>query len=182
MKKILFALLCAGILVGCIPRYIENDVSNVLQPSTLRNSFNTPVPNLKEKSKCGQTDAFINITNNEKTNIDITLARGRYINSQKATDMLIEYLKDGYRQCRILTNPTSTKVIAISFQKLDGYSSFNSGATLRINVSIPEKNIIIPFSISQSTLELHNAVAYAIHDITWQIINDPVIQDYITCR
>jgi hypothetical protein len=182
MKNILFALLCAGILVGCIPRHIDNDVSVVLQPATLRNSFNTQIPNLKERSKCGQADISVNIINIEKTNIDITLARGRYINSQKTTDMLVEYLKDGYRQCRILSNPNSPKVIAISFLKLDGYSSFSSGATLQINVSLPEKNTVIPFMISQSTLELHNAVAYTIHDITWQIINDPIIQDYITCR
>lgn len=47
---------------------------------------------------------------------------------------------------------------------------------------LPEKNFIKIYSHSDSTPNgPHMAVAYTIHEITWQIINDPFLQDYILC-
>jgi hypothetical protein len=82
----------------------------------------------------------------------------------------------------VITRADSNKTIEISFQSIEGYISFNSGTTLKINVNIPEKNTTIPFVITQSAIDLHKAVVYAIHDISWQIVNDPTIQDYILCK
>lgn len=182
MKRLLIVSLCFVFLVGCFPRNMKDDLSNALQPATLRYSFNTQPPNLKEQNKCNTAEVSIIIINAEKRSTDVSIARGWYINSQTITGMMVDYLKDAYRQCRILHNQESGKVIALSFQKIEGYIRFNSGATLQINVTIPEKNITIPFVITQTTMDLHNAVAYAIHDVSWQIINDPTIQDYILCR
>jgi len=182
MKNIIIMLLCVSLLSGCLPRSMNQYVYDELQPATLRSSFNTQPPDFKKTNRCKTADVTVSIINAEKRNFDINIARRWHLNSQEITAMTVEYLKDAYRQCRALPTADSKKVLEISFQDVKGYISFNSGATLRINVAIPEKNMTIPFVISQSSIDLHKAVVYAIHDITWQIVNDPTIQDYILCR
>jgi len=182
MRKMIIILLCVMFIAGCFPRSMNKYVSQELQPATLRYSFNTQPPNFKQINNCKNSDVTINVLNAEKKNFDITIARGWYLNSQELSDMTVEYLKDAYRQCRVITRADSNKTIEISFQSIEGYISFNSGTTLKINVNIPEKNTTIPFVITQSAIDLHKAVVYAIHDISWQIVNDPTIQDYILCK
>lgn len=182
MKTLIIMFFCFLFLVGCFPRSMNQYVYDELQPATLRHSFNTQPPNFKKMSQCKTAEIAISIINAEKRNFDISIARGWHLNSQELTAMTVEYLKDAYRQCRVLSTKDANKVLEISFQDVTGYISYNSGATLRMNVAIPEKNMTIPFVVSQSSIDLHKAVVYAIHDITWQIVNDPTIQDYILCK
>lgn len=80
MKRLLIVSLCFLFLLGCFPRNMNKDVSNALQPATLRYSFNTQPPNLKEKNKCNTAEVSINIINVENRRVDISIARGWYIN------------------------------------------------------------------------------------------------------
>ncbi|OPY86506.1 MAG: hypothetical protein A4E71_01552 [Smithella sp. PtaU1.Bin162] len=183
-----FLLFFIFIFFGCTNPQTVNikpDIDKVLQPATLRSSFNTNPPNLKSLTNC--TNTQINIINENKTNENIVLAPGKvhpgwHVNTSEIAAQLTEYLKDAVRQCRLTQDQTSKKIIAISLQKIDGYAGFGSSATLYVNVRIPEKNITIPLVITQNTFELPNAVAYSIHAMTWQIINDPVIQDHMLCK
>jgi hypothetical protein len=177
-------------LFGCgIKRQytLENDLPNALQPSTLRQVFNTQPVNLKELSKCN-APVTVKIINSEIINEDVNFIPRRpfnpgwAINPYVISNHITEYLGDAYRQCRIQSDSNSNKIISISMVKIDGYYSFNSGVTMKINVMLPEKNITVPITAAQSALDIYTAFAYTIHDISWQIVNDPTIQDYITCR
>ena len=190
MKKILIMILCVTFLLGCARWSFNKDISNGLQPASLRSSFNTQPVNFKDLSKCTTADVLVNIVNVEKNNSDTNIVWGSMvgwsINPQIMTDQIIAYMENSYKQCRVFTNKTSPKTIQVSIKSIEGFPNgafkFTSNAVLKLNVSIPEKNYTETFTANQSTGDLYMAVVYAIHDITWQIINDPVIQDYIVCR
>ena len=191
MKKIFIMLFCVVFLFGCAARWtLKTSISTALQPASLRSSFNTQPVNYKGLSKCVVPDVSINLVNVEKNNKEINIVSGSVvgwsINPQAITDQIVAYMENSYKQCRVFTNKTSPKTINISIKSIEGFPNgafkFTSNATLKLNVSIPEKNYTETFTADQSSGDLYMAVVYAIHDITWQIINDPVIQDYILCR
>ena len=190
MKRLLIISMCFVFLMGCARWSFNRDISNGLQPASLRSSFNTQATNIKELSKCTTPDISINIVNVEKNNNDTNIVWGSLvgwsINPQMMTDQIIAYMENSYKQCRVYASKSSTKTIHISINKIEGFPNgafkFTSNATLKVNVSIPEKKYTEIFTANQSTGDLYMAVVYAIHDISWQIINDPIIQDYIACR
>lgn len=191
MRRLLILLACIAFFIGCGPKYqdtLKSDIQKALQPSSLRYAFNTQPINLKDASRCKPDSFSVNIRNVEKVNQDIyfipwrPFLPGWYINPHDVAGHITEYLSEAYRQCRVPTNNNSTKIITISAQILEGYYGWNSWITIKTTVNIPEKNIIIPITATQTTLNMYDAVAYTIHDISWQIVNDPTIQDYILCR
>jgi hypothetical protein len=193
MKKILIMLFCVSFLLGCAAqRHFKTDIANALQPASLRSSFNTQSTNFKELSKCATPDVSINLVNAEKNNDNINAVPGAVvslswkINPHELIDQIIAYMENSYRQCRVINSVSSPKTIQISLKKLEGFPTgafkFNSNANLQLTVYIPEKKHAETFTSIQSSGDLYMAVVYSIHDITWQIINDPVIQDYILCR
>jgi hypothetical protein len=192
MKRLLILTICFALLLfGCGPKRqetLKTDISNALQPASLRYTFNTQPINLKERSQCNPADISVNIINAEKTKKDINIIPWRPfnpgwdINPYEIAGHVTAYLTDAYRQCRVPVNPNSKKTILVSIWDINGYYSFNSGITMKVIINIPEKNLTVPLSVSQSAPDMYNAVAYAIHDVSWQIINDPSIQDYILCR
>lgn len=190
MKRLLIISMCFVFLIGCARFTFKRDISYGLEPSTLRASFDTRPVNLKELSKCAGTDLSVNIVNVENNNNETNIVRGSVvgwsINPRATTDQIVSYIENAYKLCRVYSSKTSPKTINISIEKIEGYPNgafkFMSNAVLKVKISIPEKHYIETFTANQSTGDLYMAVAYSIHDISWQIINDPIIQDYITCR
>ena len=129
---------------------------------------------------------FVNIVNIETSTEDFNIVPRRQgtfkVNAKEISGHVAEYLIDAYRQCRINQSDNSNKIINISLKSLDGWYSFNSGATLKLSVSLPEKNQTLSFTTQQSAIDIQRAVAYAIHVISWDIVRDPTIQDYVLCK
>lgn len=190
MKRLLIISMCFVFLIGCARFTFKRDISYGLEPSSLRTSFNTRPVNLKELSKCAATDLSVNIVNGEKNNNDTNIVWGSVvgwsINPRSMTDQIVSYMENSYKQCRVYPNKTSPKTISISIEKIEGFPNgaykFTSNAMLKVKINVPEKNYTEIFTANQSTGDLYMAVVYSIHDITWQVINDPIIQDYIICR
>jgi hypothetical protein len=189
MKKILLVVFCVVLLFGCgqTARGLKQNIAFELQPSALRQSFGVQPQNLQEKSKCDK-DFSVNVVNTETNNRDINIVPSAVfsaswlINPQELSGQIVDYVKDAYKQSRVPVSPTSKKIINISIKKIEVASSFTSAAVLELNITLPEKQTTEKFSSLQSTGDVHRAVIYTIHDISWQIVNDPVIQDYLLCR
>lgn len=181
MKKILLVVFCFAFLAGCASRNLKQNITNDLQPSSLRYSFGIQPINLKAQSKCQATDVLVLNAEQRTEDIDVGYA-GWDINPQELTGQIVDYIKDAYRQSRIPIGPDSKKRINVSLKRINVISHFNSTATLELLVALPEKQTTERFSAVQSTGDIHRAIVYAIHDISWQIVNDPIIQDYILCR
>jgi len=194
MKKVSLFACCTLItlmLIGCgAQRTFKEDVARSMRPAEVRFLFGTQPPNLKDKSKC-TAGLTVNIVNVEAVNKDVNIVPGAVYspswlqNPRELTGYVINFLEENYRQCRVLANPQSRKTLNISIKKVEGIPNsafkFNSTANLEINVFLPEKNQTTTFYASQSSGDLYWALVYAVHDISWQIINDPIIQDYILC-
>lgn len=202
MKRLFIFVICVFLLSACAarpPRDFKQEIAASLQPAQLRYSFGVKPENFKELSKCGSSEVSIRFVNTEKRNENMIIMgerwcaygdnagrmrNGCFLNPREVTDQIIEYLKESYRQCRVSVNANSLKVINLSFpiQQNTYINDYNSSVVMKVNVHIPELNKSFTITTTQASFELHNAVAYAIHDMSWQIINDPTIQDYILCR
>jgi hypothetical protein len=69
------------------------------------------------------------------------------------------------------------------FSRFDSLSNWVSEGYAKIELIIPEKNFSKFYEGREDTGSLlWVALVYAIHGVTRQIIDDPVIQDYILCR
>ncbi len=192
MKKLSLFVLCIVMLAGCgAQRTFKEDVNRSMRPSEVRYLFGTQPPNLKEKAKCAD-EVAVNLVNAETADKDVNIVPGAVYspswlqNPRELTGHIVNFLGDNYRQCRVLNNPQSKKTLRISIRKVEGIPNsafkFNSTANLELDVFLPEKQQTFTFYASQSSGDLYWALVYAVHDATWQVINDPVIQDYILCR
>ncbi len=190
MKRILILFVCIVVLAGCAGQRFKSDLTNALQPAALRTHFNTQPANLKEPSKC--VDLSVALVNVEKIDENINAVPGAVlspswkINPKELTGQIIKYMENSYKQCRVPTNPSSNKIIHISIKEITGWPTgifrFVSYSHLQLLVYVPEINYRETYTSKQSSPYLHDAMAQSIHDVSWQIINDPTIQDYILCR
>ena len=113
--------------------------------------------------------------------------RKRLIKPKELMDVVSLYLKNGFEKSRIKVDDQSTKVIQLKMVELQWSSTFRLGGFFKTELIIPEKNFSKSYEdwgytgidYSGTFFKPH---AYAIHSVTRQIIDDPVIQDYILCR
>lgn len=175
---------------GCAGSRFKTDLKNTLHPESLRLIYNTQPINFKELSKCD--DLSVRFVNAETRDADMNIVPGAIfspswnINPRELTDDIIKYMEKSYRQCRVLPSKSSRKEIHLSLNEITGWPTgifrFTSYSRLQINVFIPELNFKETYTLDRSSGYLYDAMAYSIHEFTWQIINDPVVQDYILCR
>lgn len=160
-----------------------------LKPVELNEIYKTKVPNLAAISKCSSPPS-IKITNAESSKKDFTFyVVWPSINWQLTPNILIDnvvlYMNDAFTQCGIKVNQNSTKVIHVSLDKAESNLPFMavvSTTVTQLKIVIPEINYTKRYEHSESTPRGPvMGVAYNIHAITWQMINDPVIQDYLLC-
>lgn len=160
-----------------------------LKPGELNNIYKTKVPNLAAINKCSSPPS-IKITNAEASDKAFTFhIVWPSFNWQLTPNILIEsvvlYMNNAFSQCGIKVNQNSAKVIHVSLDKVESNIPFMSWVTTtntQLKIVIPEINYTKRYVHSEVTpLGAVMGVVYNIHAITWQMINDPVIQDYLLC-
>lgn len=158
-----------------------------LQPNELIKIHNTMTPNLAERSKCSSPPSVL-IVNTETSDQDYTIyiwwPTEVYITPKTLMDDVVIYMSDAFNRTGIKTDQTSTKVIQVSMEKIgNSYSFLNYSAEAQLKIILPEKKYTMVYGHSDTTPKgLPIATAYTIHAITWKVINDPFVQDYILCR
>lgn len=179
---LLFAIL---FITSCAPYYITNDVADQLQPSVLYTAFNTQPLKLKYRSKCSHAPS-VNIINIETINEYRLFEHygGTLINPKELTNSIVSYMKDAFEKCGVQNNDNSSKIIEVA---IDGAAlkiqTFSNGAAIQLKINVPEIHYTEVYKTEDSTPKgFHTAMAYAIHVAIWQVIHDPVIQDYIQCN
>lgn len=171
---------------------INSHIAKQVDPATLRAKFNTQPINLKSQSKCKE-DVSVSIVNAEKRTEDFVVNQegsiikdSIVIDPQELTGQIVSYMEDALKRCRVKIDPKSQKVIYVSFKNLviTKDSTFRK-SHLEMDIGIPEKQYIQAFSASQQENGLNasftRTTASNIHILTWDVIQDPIIQDYILC-
>jgi hypothetical protein len=170
---------------------MTQNIIEYLQPAELYESYRVKPVNLKGQSKC-PTPPTVNIVNEETREDDYVYLNyneyKRTINRRKLMNAVVEYLKDGFQKSNIIIDPNSSKIIKVSLSDAKASSADATGwvwnADIKIKVDIPEINYS---SIFEAKDRAHmgadmRAMAYASHVLSRQIIDDPLIQDYILCK
>ena len=67
----------------------------------------------------------------------------------------------------------------IDFKAIAGFWSF--GSYFKMGLIIPETEFNKSYEAKDNSGHGYTAAAYAIHTVTRQIIDDPIIQDYLLC-
>jgi hypothetical protein len=188
MSKKIFTLILACFLLSSCALHWTQKISDQLENSKdIYYSYNTKPINFKPDNKCESLS--LKIINNEKRNEDINVGdidfRYYSINPKILTDNIVSYINNAYNKCNVTIKDDSTKSIYISIKKAElQMGTFNRGAALELNVSIPDIQYNRSYSASTGTggMRAALAMAYAIHEVTWQIIQDPVTKNYILCE
>jgi hypothetical protein len=93
-------------------------------------------------------------------------------------------MKDAFEKCGVNNDDDSLKIIEVA---IDGAAlkigAWSFGAAIQLKINIPEIHYTEVYIAEDWTPKsFHAAMAYSIHIAIWQIIHDPVIQDYIQCK
>lgn len=192
MRKILYRTLplCFAVLVlfastGCTVR-MTKEISERLNTSELNKSFNVTPSDLSLKSKC-QKPPTVKIVNFESRIEDYEAmdngpATG-VINPKEMMDAVVLYLGDGYKQSHIIVDDQSAKVLKmrmIDLKATAGMWSF--GSHFKTELVIPETGLTKSYESNEVSMIAYTANANAIHVAIRQIIDDPLIQNYILCN
>ena len=94
------------------------------------------------------------------------------------------YLKKGFEKSHSKVDDQSTKVLQLKMVDLKStVGMWTYGCYIKIKLTIPKKNSSKIYEAKEDyNQSAATGLAYAIHGVTRQIIDDPVIQDYILCR
>lgn len=191
--KILLGLSLLCFLFGFTPNNNTKDTSDTkdiagaLNPSILREVYRTVPQDLSSLSKCPMPPTLL-IINNETRNDDYLIHQKWgskwHIKRGELNGHIVDYMKEAFEQCKIKTDLRSSKNIYVSFKDVDYMqSNWNKGVNLNIKVDIPDIEYTTTYELEEwSGTQWEVIMAYAIHQITWQMIADPVVQNYLLCK
>ena len=190
MKKISLFVIVAAVtmitLMGCSMHWTKG-INEELKPAELYVSYGVKPANLKALSRC-PLPPTINIVNVETREENYFFFSGYdSINPKELTSVIVEYLKYGFEESQIKVDSNSSKTIYVSFKDINGLPVWLSlkfvEGNIKMKVDIPEtKYSNIYEAKDKALISVSKALAYAAHGVTRQIIDDPVIQDYILCK
>lgn len=191
MRKYLTVVLAIMMiaLVGCTLHQTKA-ISDRLQVGDLYDLSEVRPLNLKARSKCPLPPA-INIINVEKREEEIVIFHGggllpRIVNPKELTTAVVEYLQYGFEKSQIKIDNNSSKIIQISLENAEYINTLGflgGGSVIKMKVEIPEIKYSESYQAKDYTMAgIPECMAYAAHIVTRQIIDDPVIQDYILCK
>lgn len=188
---VVITLIIFAISLSACAVHMTKETGEELNPAVLNAAFNTQSTNLANYSKCASQPA-VRIINAETNNNDLVIglidnmeSRPYIIKPKELNDFIVEYFKDAYSKNMIKSDNNSTKKIEISIAKAKILRTlFGRGAAVTLKVSLPEIKKDYEFSSEQWTgwADPYRALAYAIHETVWKVINDKSIQDYILCK
>lgn len=195
MKRSIISGIClvgfVFMLSSCAHHNGSKDVAKYLDPSELYPMYNTKVIDLKSQSKCSSPPS-VKLVNAETRNEDLLVAAGgihkHYIKPKGLISPIVDYMGDALGRCQIKDDGSSTKVIEVS---LDGANWMQNGALVGVpgafiglKINIPEAQYTKIYSAGEWSPRGGSwyVMAMAIHAVIWDIIKDPVVQNYILCR
>ena len=181
-----FVVLVLFLLTGCTTVHVTKYISRNLDQDALYKTFNVNPENLSSRSKCNAspTVKIVNIENRveDYETIQNPPSTG-VINPKEMMDSVCLYLKNGFEKSRIKSDDQSGKVIQVKMDDLKSIAgAWSFGSYFKLQLIIPETKFTKFYEAKDNSGSGHAAPAYAIHKVTRQIIDDPVIQDYILCR
>jgi hypothetical protein len=180
-----FAVLILFLLTGCTAHVTKN-ISEKLDQDALYKSFSVKPEDLSSRSKCNAppTVKIVNIENRveDYETLQNPPATG-VINPKEMMDSVCLYLKNGFEKSSIKSNDQSSKVIQVKMEDLKSVAGvWTFGSYFKLELIIPETKFAKFYEAKDNSAHGYIAPAYAIHNVTRQIIEDPAIQDYILCR
>ena len=172
------------LLSGCTFHHTK-EIADLLNSTNLYSSFGTVPVDLSPYSKCNIPLA-INIVNDEKREDDLSIsdpgAVKHYINPRKLTAHIVEYMADALEKSNVKRDQSSKKQIKVSLKKVSWIQGFALyGALVDVQIEIPEIDFITAYSSEVTSIDNRRSTAYAIHALTWKMINDPIVKNYILC-
>jgi predicted nucleic acid-binding Zn ribbon protein len=184
-----FLVLILFVLTGCTV-HITKNISKKLDQDALYGAFNVNPNDLSLSSKCNAppTVKIINIENRiEDYGVLQSLPFIAVINPKEMMDSVCLYLKNGFEKSLIKGDDQSSKVIQVKMDSLKIENVKTFGSSFKIELIIPETSFTKFYEAKDKPKNGYDssayaASAYAIHSVTRQIIEDPIIQDYILCR
>ena len=91
-------------------------------------------------------------------------------------------MTDALEKSNVKTDQSSKKQIKVSLKKVNRIQGFALyGALVDIQIEIPERDFITTYSSEETSIDNSRSTAYAIHALTWKMINDPIVKNYILC-
>lgn len=190
MNKQSIVIICIIFLIpsltNCAMHHTQYIVKK-LNPPVLYESFQTKPINLEFRSKCKElpTVTLVNAETREVLPMGAALGLVEHdYNAKELIDHVVNYMEDAFIKCKINVTEHSGKIIKISLKDMKyTLGVWAQGASVELQVNIPEIHYSESYTgIGNAYGGTHVAAAYAIHAVTWDIIKDPVIQDYILCR
>jgi hypothetical protein len=180
-----FVVLISLILTGCTV-HVTRNISKELNQDTLYKTFNVNPVDLSSHSRCNAppTVKIVNIENRveDYETLQNPPATG-VINPKEMMDSVCLYLKNGFEKSRIKSDDQSSKIIHVKMEDLKSVAGvWTFGSHFRLELVIPETRFTKFYEAKDNSGHGYVAPAYAIHSVTRQIIEDPIIQDYILCR
>lgn len=187
MKTIVLITMIVVMLTSCTYNSTHVISSELNKAEELIMIYGIEVTDLAARSKC-ETPPTVKIVNTDEKTNDILYyfwwPTRAYINPNLLMNGTVNYINDAFRRSGINTDQNSEKIINVSMVNTGAwYTIFNFSADTQIKLQIPEKKYTRIFKHIDSTPKSPEmAVVYTIHYITWKIINDLVVQDYLLCR
>ncbi|MEI6609864.1 MAG: SHOCT domain-containing protein [Deltaproteobacteria bacterium] len=173
-------------LTGCV-RNITGSIIKTLDQDKLYKSYNIHPTDLFLRSKC-KAPPSVKIVNIESRTEDYEIFQNStntwFITPKEMVDSFCLYLKNGFEKSHIPVDVYSTKVLQIRMIDLQvdvGFGYVNGGYC-KMELIIPETKFSKFYEARDNASQPGMAPAYAIHGVTRQIIDDPVIQDYLLCN
>jgi hypothetical protein len=184
-KEIRIILVIVAILLSGCTFHHTKEIADLLNSTNLYSSFGTVPVDLSPYSKCN-IPLVINIVNDEKREEDLSIsdsgAAKHYINPQKLTAHIVEYMTDALEKSSVKRDQSSRKQIKVSLKKVNWIQGFALyGAFVDVQIEIPEIGFITTYSNEVTSIDNSRSTAYAIHGLTWKMIHDPIVKDYILC-
>jgi uncharacterized membrane protein len=91
-------------------------------------------------------------------------------------------MTDALEKSNVKRDQSSKKQIKVSLKKVNWIQGIGLyGALVDVQVEIPEIDFITTYSSEATSIDNSRSTAYAIHVLTWKMINDPIVKDYILC-
>jgi len=179
------AVVVLSSLTGCT-LHITKDISDRLKLDELYKSYNVSPIDLSLQSKC-QKPPTVKIINAEARIDDYDTMSNPpvfgVINPKEMMDSVVVYLGNGFQQSRVKVDDQSHKVLQIKMIDLISIAGiWTFGSYFKTEIVIPETGFTKFYEARDNAISGYTAPAYAIHAVSRQIIDDPVIQDYILCK
>ena len=190
MKMVGVVIIFLLYMLSACNSYWTKDIGETLHPSKLYHKFQLRIIDYSVVSKCTNplTVKLVNMAtlrNPHHIGSRVSGIFRHYVNPKKMTQLLIDYLRHAFARCKVQASDTSNKVLQLSFihlQLLGRYMGAN-GAELTVRLKIPEIKYTKIYKRKDWTADwAYVAMAYTVHRVVFDIVNDPVIQKYIQCR